>query len=98
MSDPTLTSLRGNVIEEGAITRFQAGLSGNLIRPGDPDYETARHVWNRSFDKHPGLIVRCAKAADVQRASISRATTIFLLPFAEADIASPENRRAMAAW
>jgi FAD/FMN-containing dehydrogenase len=68
MSGHTLISLKGTAVAESAIQKFQAALSGNLIRPGGPDYETARHIWNRSFDKHPGLIVRCANGTDVQRA------------------------------
>lgn len=68
MSDHALISLKGTAVAESAIQKFQTALSGNLIRPGGPDYETARHIWNRSFDKHPGLIVRCANGTDVQRA------------------------------
>ncbi len=61
-------SITGRAIDEAAIGKFQRGLRGALIRPGDPEYETARHVWNRAFDKHPALIVRCAEAADVAQA------------------------------
>jgi FAD/FMN-containing dehydrogenase len=40
-------------------------LRGQLIVPGDPDYESARRVWNAMSDKHPAMIVRCAGVADV---------------------------------
>lgn len=41
-------------------------LSGKLIRPGTPDYETARLVVNRRFDSvMPQAVVRCANPADV---------------------------------
>jgi len=40
-------------------------LRGEIIRPGDEAYDTARKVWNRLVDKHPGIIVRCAGTADV---------------------------------
>jgi hypothetical protein len=33
-----------------------------------PDYESSRLVFNRAFDRHPALIVRCAGASDVARA------------------------------
>lgn len=45
--------------------RFKAQLRGELLRPGDKGYDTARKVWNGLIDKHPGLIVRCAGAGDV---------------------------------
>ena len=44
---------------------FEAGLRGELIRPGDPGYEEARQVFNGMVDKRPALIVRCAGGADV---------------------------------
>lgn len=43
-------------------------LHGELIRPGQADYDAARRVWNRCFDKRPALIARCADARDVARA------------------------------
>ena len=42
-----------------------ANLRGPLIRPGDPDYETARRVHNGMIDKHPAAIARCVDVADV---------------------------------
>ena len=45
--------------------KFKASLRGNLIRPGDPRYETARKVYNGMIDRRPALIVRCANVADV---------------------------------
>ena len=35
------------------------------MRPGDPDYDVHRKIWNGSFDKHPALIIRCAGVSDV---------------------------------
>jgi FAD/FMN-containing dehydrogenase len=55
-------------IDPAATRKFADGLQGRLIVPADPDYETARHIWNSAFDKHPGLIVRCTGSADVARA------------------------------
>ena len=40
-------------------------LRGELVLPGDEDYEAARSVWNAAIDRHPALIVRCLSAADV---------------------------------
>jgi hypothetical protein len=39
---------------------------GDLLRPGDPDYEDARTIWNGMVAKTPGLIARCVKVSDIQ--------------------------------
>jgi len=41
------------------------GFSGQLIRPGDADYDEARRVFNGMIDRSPVLIARCADADDV---------------------------------
>jgi FAD/FMN-containing dehydrogenase len=47
---------------------FQAKFSGQLIFRNDPDYDTARAVWNGMIDRHPALIARPKTAADVSAA------------------------------
>lgn len=47
---------------------------GELLRPGDHDYELARHVWNGTVDRHPALIARC-RTTDEVVAAVSMATT-----------------------
>jgi FAD/FMN-containing dehydrogenase len=39
---------------------------GQVVLPGDQEYEDARRVYNFMIDKHPAAVVRCADAADVQ--------------------------------
>jgi FAD/FMN-containing dehydrogenase len=60
------------------VEELKDGLRGDLIRPGDPSYDSARRLWNAAFDRKPALIVRSAGAADVVRA-VSFAATHDLL-------------------
>ncbi|MDP9492072.1 MAG: FAD-binding oxidoreductase [Actinomycetota bacterium] len=39
--------------------------AGEVIRPGDPDYDAARRVWNGMVDKRPALVVRPTGPSDV---------------------------------
>jgi hypothetical protein len=41
---------------------------GDLLQPGDHEYEEARTIWNGMVAKKPGLIARCADIGDVQTA------------------------------
>jgi FAD/FMN-containing dehydrogenase len=59
------------------IEAFRASLRGQLILPGDTDYERARKLWNGSFDRRPALIARCTGAADVvQAVNFARASEV----------------------
>jgi FAD/FMN-containing dehydrogenase len=40
-------------------------MDGAVITPGGPGYDTARSLWNGSFDRHPAVIACCASATDV---------------------------------
>src|SRR5213083_2415514 len=52
-----------------------AAFRGSVLRPGDPDYDVHRKIWNGSFDRHPALIIRCAGVSDVIAAvKLGRAT------------------------
>lgn len=51
-----------------AVRKFETGLRGELFRPGHPNYDPARRIYNAMIDKHPALIVRCAEVSDVLRA------------------------------
>ena len=56
------------VLGEATIRELEIGLTGSVVGPGDPSYETARRVWNHAIDKQPALIVRAASTGDVVRA------------------------------
>jgi FAD/FMN-containing dehydrogenase len=47
---------------------FEKAITGQVLRPGQPDYDQARALHNAMIDKRPALIVRCGGVADVQRA------------------------------
>lgn len=61
-----LTTVKNEqLIKEDAIRAFEHKLKGELIRPGDPNYDEARAVWNGMIDRYPALIARCASVDDV---------------------------------
>lgn len=45
--------------------QLRTAVRGNIIRPNDAGYESARLVYNASIDKRPTLIVRAIDVADV---------------------------------
>ncbi len=49
-------------------TTLDKTFAGELIRPGDADYDHARRVFNGAIDKRPALIARCTGSSDVQAA------------------------------
>jgi FAD/FMN-containing dehydrogenase len=63
-------SLDGSAIEleKAAINELAGSLNGRLLLAGNPEYDSARKVWNGMHDKHPALIVRCADADDARHA------------------------------
>src|SRR5215469_7762905 len=52
---------------DAAIRRLASEITGHVITPEAPDYESARLVKNPAFDRHPALIVRCTSPSDVAR-------------------------------
>ena len=57
-----------DIIGDATLGELESTLLGALVRPGDPDYDQARAVWNAAHDRRPALIIRCAGTADVIRA------------------------------
>lgn len=65
----TASTLTGTVeLRPHDVDRFRKSLSGQLLLPGDDQYETARLIWNRMIDRRPALIARCAGPDDVVHA------------------------------
>jgi FAD/FMN-containing dehydrogenase len=55
-------------LDDAALADLARHFRGELIRPGDPQYDAARAIWNGAIDRHPGLVARCTGAADVRAA------------------------------
>jgi FAD/FMN-containing dehydrogenase len=45
-------------------TQLRNTIHGRVLTAGDDGYDSARTLWNGLIDKKPGLVVRCADAAD----------------------------------
>lgn len=50
---------------------LRTGFRGDLLVPNGAEYEVARRIWNGMVAHKPGLIARCADAADVQAAVLA---------------------------
>jgi FAD/FMN-containing dehydrogenase len=59
---------RAHVIGEATVGELKASLRGDVVQPGDADYDEARAIWNGSHDMRPALIIQCAGTADVVKA------------------------------
>jgi FAD/FMN-containing dehydrogenase len=56
----TLTTSLG----EATVAELRSTVSGTVFVSGDPDYQSARQIWNHAIDRHPAIIVRCTGTAD----------------------------------
>jgi FAD/FMN-containing dehydrogenase len=55
-------------VDAATMRKFASAITGSVITPAAPEYESARQVFNRAFDRRPALIVRCAGPSDIGRA------------------------------
>ena len=65
MVTDTMSEMGGQHAYQQALQVLAMRLRGELVLPGDPDYEPVRGVWNGVADRHPALIVRCADVTDI---------------------------------
>jgi FAD/FMN-containing dehydrogenase len=66
MTTPTFADV-GHGGSEPTVVKIN-GFRGRLINAYDPDYDSARAVWNGAVDRRPHLIARCIGSADVAAA------------------------------
>ncbi|MDN4473225.1 FAD-binding oxidoreductase [Demequina zhanjiangensis] len=66
MSTSTSHGTGGMVqLDADQLAQLRMQFRGELLTPGEPDYDAARAVQNLAIDRHPGLIIRCSGEADV---------------------------------
>lgn len=53
------------VLAPDALAALRGIVSGAVVVPGDPDYDTARAGFNLAFEHHPALVVMAESAGDV---------------------------------
>ena len=56
------------MLSEKVIKEFGESLRGEIIKPGDSNYDESRKIWNAMIDRKPALIVQVADADDVSSA------------------------------
>jgi FAD/FMN-containing dehydrogenase len=54
-------------LQGGKIEELKRGFQGEVLLPGESEYENARKIWNAMIDKRPAVIARCASTPDVVR-------------------------------
>ena len=67
MKEIQIRSLSGEVIvlDNQTLDELRARVRGQIVMPGDSNYDEVRKIWNAMIDRRPGLIVRCGGTADV---------------------------------
>jgi FAD/FMN-containing dehydrogenase len=53
------------LLDEQLLGRLRGAVRGEIVEPGDPDYDEARKVYNAMHDKRPAIVVRAVDAGDV---------------------------------
>jgi len=54
-------------VDKVEIDRLRADFDGQVVAPGDEQYDEARRVFSPAFDRHPAVVIRPANAAEVAR-------------------------------
>lgn len=85
-------------MSNSTIDALRTRVEGEVVAPGDGEYEEARKVYNGMIDKHPAAVVRCIGPHDVA-AVIDIANTEGLdLRFVAAHTARLGSGRTTGVW
>jgi FAD/FMN-containing dehydrogenase len=52
-------------VDDDLARELDRSLRGQVLQPGDAEYDAARRIWNGMIDKYPRMIARCGGTADV---------------------------------
>ena len=52
-------------VRDGALSSLRDSFAGEVVLPGDGDYDSARAVWNGMIDRRPAIVLRPTNAEDV---------------------------------
>jgi FAD/FMN-containing dehydrogenase len=52
-------------LDDKLLDRLRGAVRGEIVEPGDPDYDEARKVYNAMHDRRPAIIVRAVDAGGV---------------------------------
>jgi len=55
-------------LQKATIDEFKAHFRGDVLLPGDADYNDVRAIWNAMINRRPALIARCTRPEDVVQA------------------------------
>lgn len=67
-STTTSATSIGMPLRRSIATLLRNSLQGQLVVPGDAEYDSARQVWNGMVDKRPAAVAFCTNAEDVANA------------------------------
>lgn len=60
-----LTNRMRSAVDAPSLAGFRDRFAGEVVLPGDPDYDRFRVVWNAIADRRPAIIARCTGPDDV---------------------------------
>src|SRR2546428_8979071 len=52
-------------IDTASLEKLRENFRGQLVVPGDAEYDRSRAVWNAVADRYPAIVARCTRVDDV---------------------------------
>jgi len=52
-------------LQKTDIEELKSRFGGDLLLPGDADYDEVRQIWNAMINRKPALIARCRSTGDI---------------------------------